>query len=232
MPPNAPRKPFVHAFSTVTLDARLASKTGYSKLSCPHDLRRLHQLRAKYGAVMVGANTVLVDNPRLNLKYVKGENTVRIVVDGALRTTPHHRVYDDSAPTILVTSSEGVASNPRKAEELEARGVRLLVLEPVEGTRIPLAKAMEELASLGIRGVLVEGGGRLLWGLLRERLIDRISITYVGTVYGSGPSLFEGEGFAGPEAPLMRPLKVLLCPCGREIHVELEPVYGKGYLEG
>ena len=216
----------------MTLDARLASRTGFSKLSCTHDLVRLHRLRAKYDAVMVGANTVLVDDPSLRLKYVRGKNPKRVVVDGALRTHPAHRVYDDSAPTILITSTRAAKHKSRLVEELENKGVRVLKVEPVENTRIPMKRALQLLLREGISSVLVEGGGRLLWSLLREKLIDRLSITYVGTVYGAGPVLFDGEGYEGPEAPLFRPVKVLLCPCGREVHVELVPHYDKSYLRG
>ncbi len=225
-------RPFVHAFSTVTLDARLASRTGFSKLSCPHDLVRLHRLRAKYDAVMVGANTILVDNPSLRLKYVRGKNPKRVVVDGALRTHPTHRVYDDTAPTILITSTKAAERKSGLIEEYKNRGVRVLKIEPVEDTRIPMKRALQLLLQEGISSLLVEGGGRLLWSLLREKLIDRLSITYVGTVYGAGPVLFDGEGHEGPEAPLFRPVKVLLCPCGREVHVELVPYYDTSYLRG
>jgi 2,5-diamino-6-(ribosylamino)-4(3H)-pyrimidinone 5'-phosphate reductase len=74
--------PYVVVYSTITVDDRLASKTGFSQLSCPHDLKRLHQLRASSDAVMVGANTIIADDPSLRLKYVEGRNPDRIVVDG------------------------------------------------------------------------------------------------------------------------------------------------------
>ncbi|RLF21566.1 MAG: 2,5-diamino-6-(ribosylamino)-4(3H)-pyrimidinone 5'-phosphate reductase, partial [Thermoprotei archaeon] len=86
-------KPRVVVFSTMTVDGRIASRTRFSQLSCPHDLRRLHELRASSDAVMVGANTVIIDDPSLRLKYVEGRNPDRIVVDGLLRTPLSARVY-------------------------------------------------------------------------------------------------------------------------------------------
>ena len=78
-------RPYVYLAAATTLDGRIASATGYSRLSCPIDLRRLHELRARVDAVIVGANTAIVDNPRLTVRYVEGRNPMRVLIDGALK---------------------------------------------------------------------------------------------------------------------------------------------------
>src|SRR5579885_1006386 len=75
------KRPYTIIFSTMTIDGRIASKTGYSQLSCPRDLMRLHRLRLETGAVMVGAETVIKDDPSLRLKYFKGEDPYKIIID-------------------------------------------------------------------------------------------------------------------------------------------------------
>ncbi|MEM3326316.1 MAG: dihydrofolate reductase family protein, partial [Thermoproteus sp.] len=97
-------RPYVYLAAAITIDGRIASKTGFSRLSCPIDLKRLHALRAKVDAVLVGARTVLVDNPRLTVRYVEGRNPIRVVVDGSLSLPPDLRVFDKSAPTIVLTT--------------------------------------------------------------------------------------------------------------------------------
>jgi 2,5-diamino-6-(5-phosphoribosylamino)pyrimidin-4(3H)-one reductase (EC 1.1.1.-) len=68
-------RPYVIIFSTLSIDGRLATKTGYSELSCPYDKQRQHEIRSEVDAVMVGANTVRVDNPSLTVKYSKNRRT-------------------------------------------------------------------------------------------------------------------------------------------------------------
>jgi 2,5-diamino-6-(ribosylamino)-4(3H)-pyrimidinone 5'-phosphate reductase len=118
--------PYVVVYSTITVDGRLASKTGFSQLSCPHDLKRLHQLRASSDAVMVGANTIIVDDPSLRLKYVEGRNPDRIVVDGLLRAPLNARVFTLRTAKILVLTT-GKALD-EKVEALRKMGVEVLII--------------------------------------------------------------------------------------------------------
>ncbi|MEM4971260.1 MAG: dihydrofolate reductase family protein, partial [Sulfolobales archaeon] len=98
-------RPYVIVFVTATIDGKIASRTRFSSLSCPEDLRRLHMARKEAGAVMIGANTANIDDPSLRLKYFEGENPVRIVVDGRLSIREDLRlVRERIARTIILTS--------------------------------------------------------------------------------------------------------------------------------
>ncbi|MEM4678350.1 MAG: dihydrofolate reductase family protein, partial [Acidilobaceae archaeon] len=95
---------YVVLFSTMTVDGRIASRTGYSRLSCLEDLELLHKLRASSDAVMVGANTVISDNPRLTTRLVAGPSPkYRVVVDARLRVPPTARVFESPNRGVLVT---------------------------------------------------------------------------------------------------------------------------------
>jgi len=211
-------RPYVIIFSTTTIDGRIASPTGYSKLSCPYDLKRLHSLRAKVDAVMVGANTVIKDNPRLTVRLVKGRNPIRVIVDGNLRTPINAEVYNVSeAKTILITSTK---AEKEKVQVLKKKGVIAIVLKDMGGGRVNLAEALNSLYKLGIRRILVEGGGRLNWSLIRENLVNEIRITIAPYIFGNGISMFQGEGFKDTkESPKLKLVNVFKCECGNEIHV-------------
>lgn len=210
-------KPYVILFSTATIDGRIASKTGCSKLSCPYDLKRLHKLRAEVDAVMVGANTVIKDNPSLTVRYVKGKNPVRIVVDGKIRSPITSKVFNtNKASTIIITSSN---ASPNKILKLKEKKVEVIQVKS-EGFKVNLKQALEALYMRGIMRILVEGGGFLNWNLIKEKLIDEIRITYAPYVLGNGVNVFQGEGFNTiEESPKLRLINLFKCECGNEVHV-------------
>ncbi len=209
------KKPYVHIYTTMTIDGKLASKTGYSKLSCEYDLKRLHRLRAESDAVMVGINTILIDNPMLTVRHVKGKNPIRVIVDSKLKIPLNSRVLDKEAKTIVITTFK---ASREKLEILSSKGVIIIEVPEKEG-KADLKKALEKLAELGIKKILVEGGGRLQWSLLKEGLVDEISITVSPRIFGNGINVFMGEGYNGPEAPHLELKRVLLCECGQEVNL-------------
>jgi len=215
-------KPYVVIYSTMTVDGRIASKTKFSQLSCPYDLKRLHEFRAQCDAVMVGANTVIIDDPSLRVKYVEGRNPIRVVVDGLLRTPLTARVYTlKTAPTIVLTTK---AAPRDKVEALKSMGVE--VIEFPENP-IDMGKALEELANRGIRKILAEGGGELLWHLFSARVVDELRITIAPYIFGGreAVSLVMGEGFGSTEdAVKLRLVEVKVCECGQEVHIVYEVV--------
>lgn len=217
---EASERPYVIVFSTATIDGKIASRTRFSRLSCPEDLRRLHMARREAGAVMIGANTANIDDPSLRLKYVEGPNPVRIVVDGRLSLREDLRlVRERISRTIVITSQ---TADPEKVERLRKRGVEVYAIRSPAPPRIDMAEAMKLLRSLGVSKILVEGGGELIWSLAEKNLIDEIRITYTGYILGGreAVSVAEGEGFATTaESPVFKPVKAILCSCGREVHV-------------
>lgn len=213
------RRPYVRVYATTSVDGKIASRTGDSRLSCPYDKLRLHSMRAVVDGVMVGANTVIRDDPQLTVRLVEGRNPVRVVVDGSLKIPLNARVLDVSvAPTIIVTSS---TAEQEKIERLRNLGVDVIVIES-ESPLVDMSKALEALHDKGLRDLLVEGGGTLLWHLISKRLVDELRITISPYVIGGkdSVSLVGGEGF-GELSEWLR-LKLInhkICKCGDEIHL-------------
>ncbi len=213
-------RPYVIVFVTATIDGKIASRTRFSSLSCPEDLRRLHMARKEAGAVMIGANTANIDDPSLRLKYFEGENPIRIVVDGRLSIREDLRLVREMiARTVILTSQ---AANREKVERLRSRGLEVYVIESSSPPKIDMDRALNLLYSIGIRKILVEGGGELIWSLAEKHLIDEIRVTYTGYILGGrdSVSIAGGRGFeTTSESPLFKPVSVLLCRCGKEVHI-------------
>ncbi|MEM0369209.1 MAG: 2,5-diamino-6-(ribosylamino)-4(3H)-pyrimidinone 5'-phosphate reductase [Pyrobaculum sp.] len=216
-------KPYVYLAVATTIDGRIASKTGYSRLSCPYDLKRLHALRARVDAVVVGANTAVVDNPRLTVRYVEGRNPIRVLIDGRLKAPLTLRLFDKSAPTLVFTTSKAPVE---KISQLEEAGVEVYVYQ---GEEVDPRWVLEKLRERGVSSVLVEGGGRVNWQFLHMCLVDEIILTLTPYVFGSGVSAVEGVGYVDiEEMPyVLQPVSIKLCECGREVVVNYRVICKK-----
>lgn len=210
-------------FSTMTLDGRIASSTGYSMLSCSYDLARLRLLRGYVEAVMVGANTVLADNPSLEKRIEpRTARYYRIIVDGRLRTARHAdklRIYSGQGPPVIVITG----LRDKEAIRLLKEHGASIVVAGSDG-RVDLRRALNILLEeYEINSILVEGGGILAYNLARSGLLDEVRVTVTPFVFGSGRSIFDdpqGRGFTTTaESPKLELKCVEHCPCGHCIHL-------------
>jgi GTP cyclohydrolase II len=178
-----PGRPFVVLKYAQTLDGRIATSGGDSKwISGPQERRVSHALRAACDAVLVGAGTVLADDPRLTVRMVPGASPIRVVLDSTLRLPPGAQVFGPDAATIVLTSGR---SDPGRRVALRDRGVKVeVVADGPDG--VDLAAGLARLRSLGIRCLLVEGGSRVITSALRERLADRIVVAVAPLLLGTG----------------------------------------------
>ncbi len=171
------------------------------KISGPLDFARVDRLKATSDAVMVGIGTVLADDPSLTVKNEEcrrhrrdrgaDEHPARIVVDSRARIPLEASVLHKGTGLRIIAVSEKA-----DREKVAALGSSATVI--VAGKeKVDLAVLMEELGTMGIRRIMVEGGGELIAGLVRERLVDEI-YTFVGNLVIGGrdaPTPADGEGF-------------------------------------
>jgi len=183
--PNRQPQPLVTVHYAQTLDGRLATRTGDSQwISGEPSLVLAHRLRVLHAAVLVGAGTVMADDPRLTARLVEGPSPTRVVVDSTLRLPLAAKLVNDgAAPTILATTGQATEARRRAFRE---RGAEVLVLPSTAAGRVDLGALLEELGRRGIASVLVEGGAQLITAMLHERRVRRLVVSIAPMVLGSG----------------------------------------------
>jgi len=187
---NASR-PFVHINCASSLDGRIALPGGRRiVLSSPWDKRRVHLLRQRYGAVLVGVGTVLSDDPKLHVNpHHTGGSTrplTRVILDSSLRTPPGARLFSYPGEVLIYCAPGAEGAE----EELRRAGARLTEVPRGEGG-VDLKAVLEDLRRRGVEALLVEGGSRVISSFLKEHLFDLLTIFVSPVVIGSqeAPSL-------------------------------------------
>ncbi|MGQ9469568.1 MAG: 2,5-diamino-6-(ribosylamino)-4(3H)-pyrimidinone 5'-phosphate reductase [Nitrososphaerales archaeon] len=185
-------RPYVIINSAMTIDGKIATKRGDSKISSKDDLVRVHKLRASVDAIMVGINTVLIDDPSLKVKYCEGKNPIRIVVDSKARTPIRSRIIlDKDALTLIAVTNKAPIDRINKLKEA---GAKIIVCG--EGEKVDLAILLKALKDMGIKKILVEGGGNVNWSIISQGFFDELQIT-IGPFIAGGRdaiTLVEGDG--------------------------------------
>lgn len=165
-----------------TLDGRIAAQSGDARWITGEEARRhVHRWRSWVDAVVVGAGTVLADDPLLTVRHVKGRDPRPIVVDGRLRTSPEARIYQRPG-AILITA----AQNPADKRQVYAdKGTEVWTFPAHDGRidlRLPLARA----AQAGMTTVLIEGGSALAAAALVDQVVDQIQFYLAPRLMGTG----------------------------------------------
>jgi len=139
-------------------------------------------MRAACDAVVVGAGTVLADDPLLTVRMVPGASPIRVVLDSTLLVPAEAQVFGPDAATVILTSER---SEPDRRAALQRRGVKVEVVRWAPDG-IDLTDGLARLLTLGIHSVLVEGGARVITSMLRERLADRVVVAVAPILLGKG----------------------------------------------
>jgi diaminohydroxyphosphoribosylaminopyrimidine deaminase/5-amino-6-(5-phosphoribosylamino)uracil reductase len=183
-------RPWVALKLASSLDGRIATSSGESRwITGKRSRDRVHALRSRADAILVGSGTVRADDPELtarrNGRVVR--RPIRVVVDSGLVVPVARRLYrgPEAVRTWVLAAPRASATRRRR---LEARGVRVLST-PRRGRHLDLPRALEGLAREGLTSLLVEGGGGLAAALFREGLVDEVH-------WFTAPTLIGGDGRA------------------------------------
>jgi 3,4-dihydroxy 2-butanone 4-phosphate synthase/GTP cyclohydrolase II len=186
-------RPYIVIKYAQSVDGRIATSTGDSRWISGEAERALsHGLRAACDAVLVGAGTIVSDDPLLTVRLVDGASPRRVVVDSRLRVPVHAAVFGDEAVTTIVTTALADAG---KRGALERKGVELTDVGASE-EGVDLVEAVAKLRRSGIESLLVEGGARVITSLLRKGLVDRIVVAVAPILLGSGTEAVGDLGIA------------------------------------
>jgi len=175
-------RPFLILKGAMTLDGKIATRTGQSKWITGEKARQdVHRIRSQVDAVMVGIGTILADNPELSARGSKGENgqrigrqPVRVVLDSRLRIAPKAKVvrWVHEQPTIVCTTAQASNSN---IQILKEQGVQVWVL-PQKNGKVSLKAVFSRLGKEGLSSVLLEGGSILNASALHEGLVNQVGL--------------------------------------------------------
>jgi diaminohydroxyphosphoribosylaminopyrimidine deaminase/5-amino-6-(5-phosphoribosylamino)uracil reductase len=188
--------PFVTIKAAMSLDGKIAAASGNSAwISNVKSRQKAHEMRAAADLVMVGINTLLKDDPRLNVRYGKssGRMPVRLIVDTHLKTPAGAKIFRTKGGPVWIAA--GPDAPKKKAAALSEKGAVILRVG-LKKKRINLQKLMKELARRGIVNVLLEGGGELMTSVIEERLADRAAFFIAPILLGGNDrySIFHGKG--------------------------------------
>ncbi|MCX5818314.1 MAG: bifunctional diaminohydroxyphosphoribosylaminopyrimidine deaminase/5-amino-6-(5-phosphoribosylamino)uracil reductase RibD [Deltaproteobacteria bacterium] len=176
--------PYVTLKFAQTLDGRVAAASGHSHwISSPPSLRFAHRLRAVHDAILVGAGTVLADNPELTCRLVRGRDPLRIVVDSHLSLSPDATVFSDGKRTLAATTRRAPAERRRL---LEKKGIEVLEIGEDPAGRVDLHALLMLLGKREISSLLVEGGATVATSFLKENLADRLIVILAPKIVGEG----------------------------------------------
>jgi len=208
-------RPLVIVSCAISLDGKLASSAGDTRLSSYEDKVEVHKLRSRVDAILVGINTILADDPHLTVseKYFKSErHPIRIVLDSKCRIPLNAQVITRKreVPTIIATTS---LAPSEKIERLRGLGVDVFMTEGKE--RVDIKELLAYLKrKYGVNILMVEGGGFVIGEFFRQGLVDLVRISITPVLFGgdNAVDLIRGVSFGRVEdSPRLILYKLELC---------------------
>lgn len=196
------KRPHVIINCAMSADGKIASPIRKQiRISCEEDIERMYRLRNECDAVLVGIGTILADDPKLTVKetYVRHpKQPLRVILDSKGRTPPQALALNDVAKTLIITAKG-------KKKTYHQPHIEVVECSTDKKGYIDLTCALDLLYQKGVRKLLVEGGGTVIWNFLKKRVVDDLYI-FIGSCIIGGkdtPTVADGEGIpAGEEIAL------------------------------
>ena len=215
------KRPYVIINCAMSADGKIALPTRRQmRISSDEDIKRMYHLRNDSDAVIVGIGTVLSDDPKLTVKkkYVKNpKQPLRVVLDSNCRTPENSLVLNDTAKTLIITKNGN-------EKQYNLDHVLTIGCNIDKNGFIDLKCMLDVLYKKGIRRVLVEGGGTVIWNFLRQKLVDDFFI-YIGPYVIGGkntPTVADGNGINSKEDVIsLKIIKVKKIGTGLLVHYKL-----------
>lgn len=178
--------PFVHLKIAQSLDGRIATSTGRSQwITNQNAMKRVHQLRSEYDAVLVGVKTLIADDPLLTVRLVSGRNPIKIILDNELITPKNAKLLsDETATKTIIFTRTGI--NPKQIKNYQNKDVKILNVQTNGDGKLNLEDILRSLGKQQISSVLVEGGGEIFTSFIRAKLFDKISFFIAPLLIGKG----------------------------------------------
>ena len=179
----------------MSIDGKITTRKNDSSISSKIDWVRVHKLRSTVDGIVIGISTVLKDDPMLNVRYAKTvKNPARIIIDSKARIPLDSRIMRSSRKIQTFVAVTHDASL-KKIKEIEKKGAKVLV---IGRKKVNIINLFQQLEKVGLKKVLVEGGGEINWSVLKLGLVNELIVTIAPIVIGGrdAKTLVEGEGIS------------------------------------
>ena len=180
--------------AAISIDGKISTRSNDSKLSSQEDSTRLHKLRSKVDAILIGKNTMLQDDPLLTVRHTKGKNPTRIILDSKGTISKNSKIIktSDKIPTIIAVSKKISKVNLSKLKKLPVE----IIISGENSVNLKLL--MKKLSTKKIKTILVEGGGTVNWEFIKNDLFNELIVTLSPFLIGGNDSIsfVGGKGFA------------------------------------
>ncbi len=222
-------RPHVLMMSEITADGKLTLKRGASskilmKYMAPETEMLLHETRAAYDAIMVGANTIRIDNSFLTVRLVPGKSPLRVIPCSMADIPPDANVLGADAPTVIAVCE---AAPQDRVMAIRTKGVQVVVAGKVHVELPRLMNILKE--KFGVNKLMIEGGPTLNWHMLHDKLVDEIRLIHLPFIVGGSdtPSLVGGMHINSEDEMIRLTLKKFYM-CGSNLVSEFDVLYQDG----
>ena len=194
------KMPFVHLKMAQTLDGRVATSKGESKyITGTESLARVHFLRQKYDGVLVGKNTLALDNPSLtnrSTEFTSISHPRRIGIGTLKNVNLDWKIFNDEfrKNTLFISTDKEIKTYPHIVDFLHNQDVALLAVSENWEGQVDLKEMLKKIADLNITSILLEGGPILASQFLKENLVDKVSLFISPSFMGSGVNVLNNLG--------------------------------------
>ena len=185
-------RPYVIINCAMSADGKIALPNRKQlRLSCDKDIERMYKLRNEFDAVLVGIGSILSDNPKLTVKekYVKNPcQPIRIVIDSKCKTPTDSLVVNQIAKTFIVTN--------KRCDKKFEKNVEIIECPTDLDGLIDLEIMLDILHKRGIKTLMIEGGGTVIWSFLKKDLVDDLYVYIAPIIIGGKktPTMTDGPG--------------------------------------
>ena len=180
------KRPFVLLKLAMTLDGKIATGSGQSQwITGARARKEVHRLRYEYDAILVGVNTLLKDDPSLDVRLTRSNSVIKVILDSSLRTPPKAKLLNSSDRVIVFCGRQA----PRKKFDTLSRKATLIRVSGTKG-QLNWKEVLAHLARLKITSLMIEGGAQIAASALHAGMVQKIHFFY-------GPKFVGGSGLSG-----------------------------------
>jgi diaminohydroxyphosphoribosylaminopyrimidine deaminase / 5-amino-6-(5-phosphoribosylamino)uracil reductase len=218
---NETKKPFIALKNAMSLDGKITDLTEKSKwISCKESIKKTHELRNAFDAILVSSNTIKKDNPKLNCKIKGKENPIRIILDAELKTNLNSKVYRKGKKIVFCSKN----ASEKKINEFQEKEIKVIKVNSKKNNfnKLNLKELVKKIAEEGINSVLIEGGSELNYSFLKEKLVNEIYLFIAPIILGGKKSkqFCAGKGFNLNKA--IKAKKIELQEIGKDLLMEIK----------